>query len=141
MHFEDWDEDEIDEKTVTVLQALREERRFLFEYDFGDSWDHDVFVEELSWSYFGLKFAVCLDGDAVGGFELGENFLTTFASADVSFALRHFFGIEQALVIRGESFGVDAVVTGSSVGRAEAAGERFVEILFAVVRRHRGLLN
>jgi len=63
MHFEDWAEDEIDEKSVTVLQALREERRFLFEYDFGDSWDHEVFVEELTWSYFGLKFAVCLDGE------------------------------------------------------------------------------
>ncbi len=85
MHFEDWDENEIDEKTVTVLQALREERRFLFEYDFGDSWDHDVYVEELSWSYIGLKFAVCLGGENacppedVGGSGGYANFLEAIA--------------------------------------------------------------
>ena len=73
MCFDDYPEGEIDEKGVTVLQALREERRFVFEYDFGDSWEHDVVVEDLTWSYFGLKFAVCLDGenacppDDVGG--------------------------------------------------------------------------
>ena len=73
MHFDDWPDDEIDEKTVTVLQALRDEKRFDFDYDFGDNWEHDVVVEELTWSYFGLKYAVVLDGenacppDDVGG--------------------------------------------------------------------------
>ena len=73
MHFDDWPEEEIDEKTVTVLQALRDEKRFVFDYDFGDSWEHDVMVEDLTWSYFGLKYAVVLDGqnacppDDVGG--------------------------------------------------------------------------
>ena len=57
MYFDEYPEGEIDEKGVTVLQALREERRFIFEYDFGDGWEHDVVVEELTWSYFGLKFA------------------------------------------------------------------------------------
>jgi hypothetical protein len=58
---------------VTVLQALREKRRFLYEYDFGDSWEHDGVIEDLTWSYFGLKFGVCRDGenacppDDVGG--------------------------------------------------------------------------
>jgi hypothetical protein len=73
MCFDDYPEDEIDEKGVTVLQALREERRFVFEYDFGDGWEHDVVVEDLTRSHLGLKFAVCLDGenacppDDVGG--------------------------------------------------------------------------
>jgi hypothetical protein len=62
MCLDEYPEGEIDEKGVTVLQALREERSFLYEYDFGDSWDHDVVVEALTWSYFGLKFAVCVDG-------------------------------------------------------------------------------
>jgi len=57
MCFDDYPEGEIDEKDVTVLQALREERRFVFEYDFGDSWEHEVVIEDLTWSYFGLKFA------------------------------------------------------------------------------------
>ncbi len=35
-------EEEIDEKGVTVLEALRDERRFTYEYDFGDGWEHDV---------------------------------------------------------------------------------------------------
>jgi hypothetical protein len=73
MCFDDYPEDEIDEKGVTVLQALCEERRFVFEYDFGDGWEHDVVVEDLTRSHLGLKFAVCLDGenacppDDVGG--------------------------------------------------------------------------
>ena len=66
MCFDEYPEDEIDEKGVTVLQALREEQRFVYDYDydydFGDGWEHDVIVEELTWSYFGLKFAVCIDG-------------------------------------------------------------------------------
>jgi Plasmid pRiA4b ORF-3-like protein len=62
MNFDEYPDGEIDEKTVTVLQALRDERRFTYDYDFGDGWEHEVVIEELSWSYFGLKFAVCIDG-------------------------------------------------------------------------------
>ena len=62
MHVDEWPEGEIDDKDVTVLQALRDERRFFFDYDFGDSWEHEVVIEELTWSYYGLKFAVCIDG-------------------------------------------------------------------------------
>jgi hypothetical protein len=62
MQAEDWPENEIDEKTVTVLQSLREERRFVFDYDFGDSWEHEVVIEELEWTHLGLKYAVCLEG-------------------------------------------------------------------------------
>ncbi len=57
------------------------------------------------------------------------------------FALRHFFGIEQAVVIGGERFGVEAVVSRSGIGRAKGAGERFLEVLFAGVTRHKTLLN
>ena len=34
----------------------------LYEYDFGDSWEHDVVVEERATARLALKFAVCLDG-------------------------------------------------------------------------------
>jgi len=73
MNYDEFPEGEIDEKTVTVLQALRDERRFTFEYDFGDSWEHEVVIEEVTWSSLGMNFAVCLDGgnacppDDVGG--------------------------------------------------------------------------
>lgn len=66
MCFDDYPQGETDERSVTVLQALRGERRFVFEYDFGDDWVHDVVVEDLTWTYFGLKFAVCLDGGNAG---------------------------------------------------------------------------
>jgi hypothetical protein len=62
MCFDDYPEDEIDERGVTVLQALRDERRFVYDYDFGDGWEHDVIVEELTWPTSGLKFAICIDG-------------------------------------------------------------------------------
>lgn len=38
-------------------------RRFFYDYDFGDGWEHDVVVEDItSWPY-GLKHAVCVDGE------------------------------------------------------------------------------
>ena len=73
MNYDDFPDGEIDEKTVTVLQALRSVHRFTFEYDFGDSWEHEIVIEELTKSPIGLKYAVCLDGanacppDDVGG--------------------------------------------------------------------------
>ncbi len=85
MHLDDWADDEIDEKEMTVLQALRKERRFFYDYDFGDSWEHEVVIEELTWSYFGLKFAVCIDGqnacppEDVGGTSGYRDFLDAIA--------------------------------------------------------------
>ena len=60
-------------------------RRFTFDYDFGDSWEHEVVIEDLTWSYLGLKYAVCLDGantcppDDVGGAGGYEEFLRALA--------------------------------------------------------------
>ena len=47
MQFDEYPEGEIDEKQVTVLRAVGEHRRFSYEYDFGDSWEHEVIVEEF----------------------------------------------------------------------------------------------
>jgi hypothetical protein len=62
MHFDDWPEEEIDETTVKLLHAVGDQRRFTYEYDFGDSWTHEVVVERTTTVPFALKFAVCLDG-------------------------------------------------------------------------------
>lgn len=62
MHFDDYPEEEIDEKGITVWTAVSEHRRFSYEYDFGDSWEHTIVVEEVTTSSRGLKFAVCIDG-------------------------------------------------------------------------------
>jgi hypothetical protein len=53
---------DMDEKTLTVSQAFEVDRRLVYEYDFGDSWEHDVVVEDRLTSRLALKFAVCLDG-------------------------------------------------------------------------------
>jgi hypothetical protein len=60
--FDDNPLDELDETAVSVLQVLQDQRRFVYEYDFGDSWEHDVVVEDHSRLQQSLKFAVCVDG-------------------------------------------------------------------------------
>jgi hypothetical protein len=62
MQFDEFPEGELDEKSVTVLRAIGDVRRFSYEYDFGDSWGHEVVVESFSRSLLGLKFGVCVDG-------------------------------------------------------------------------------
>lgn len=62
MCFDDYPEDEIDEQEVTVLASLRGQRDFLYEYDFGDSWNHVVTIEREIRTPHALKFAICLDG-------------------------------------------------------------------------------
>jgi len=43
MQYDDYPEDELDETEHTVFIALRKSvRRFVYEYDFGDSWTHEV---------------------------------------------------------------------------------------------------
>jgi hypothetical protein len=85
---DDFPDDEIDEQSVTVLQALRDLQTFTFDYDFGDGWEHDVVIEELIHSDTGLKFAVCLDGeracppDGVGGPGGYVAFLAAIADPD-----------------------------------------------------------
>lgn len=85
---DDFPDDEIDEQSVTVLQALREHQTFTFDYDFGDGWEHEVVIEELIRSDSGLKFAVCLDGeracppDDVGGPGGYAAFLEAVADTD-----------------------------------------------------------
>jgi hypothetical protein len=87
-HSDDFPEDELDERTVTVVQALGEVRRFSYEYDFGDSWEHEVLVEDFWRAELGLKFAVCVDGqnacppEDVGGYPGYEQFREAIADPD-----------------------------------------------------------
>jgi hypothetical protein len=58
---EDFDLGEIDEATVTVAEAFSASPKGAYDYDFGDSWEHELVVEKTT-SPEPLKFAVCLDG-------------------------------------------------------------------------------
>ena len=77
------------------------------------------------------QVAIGFDGDGVGGFELGEDFLAAFAGSDVRFVLGHFLGIEEAFVIGGEGFGVEAVValSGITVGRFGRANATKIKVV------------
>jgi hypothetical protein len=63
MQYDEYPEGEIDEKTVKVRRAIGARQAFQYEYDFGDSWDHEVVVEQSVMSVRGLKHAVCLAGE------------------------------------------------------------------------------
>jgi len=54
-----------DENTTTVMEvATRAKSTFVYEYDFGDSWDHRITVEKILDADSGEgKFAQCLDGE------------------------------------------------------------------------------
>lgn len=51
--FEDWDEDEVDERGVRVSRLPR---RFTYVYDFGDDWQHDIEVVGPGGSEAGCVF-------------------------------------------------------------------------------------
>ena len=61
--YEDAPEELIDETKVT-LQALKLAKgaRFLYSYDFGDNWEHDIQVDKIEDMAAGLLHPLCLDG-------------------------------------------------------------------------------
>lgn len=60
--FDDFGEDDLDERDVTVVGTAGRVEEFVYQYDFGDSWEHTVRVHSVRRPAKGLKFAVCLDG-------------------------------------------------------------------------------
>jgi hypothetical protein len=62
MQFDDYPEDELDEKKFTLASAVGPGERFIYEYDFGDSWEHEVIVEQATKVQPALRLAVCLEG-------------------------------------------------------------------------------
>ena len=85
---DDYPEDELDETAVTVAAALEGVGRFDYEYDFGDSWEHEVVVEDFWRAPLGLKFGVCIDGqkacppEDVGVYPGYEEFLEAVTDPD-----------------------------------------------------------
>ena len=62
MHFDDWPEEELHETEFKLADVAHAGERFRYDYDFGDSWEHEVVVERADTIRPVLKFAVCLDG-------------------------------------------------------------------------------
>jgi hypothetical protein len=53
----------VNEKKFKLSQLpLKEKSKFYYEYDFGDSWEHELLVEKIQPATAGQKTAVCLKG-------------------------------------------------------------------------------
>jgi len=52
-----------DEKNVTLGElASRPKAKFLYEYDFGDSWEHEILLEKILSLESGVQYPVCITG-------------------------------------------------------------------------------
>jgi hypothetical protein len=52
-----------DARRVTLASLVRGEKdKFLYEYDFGDSWDHELLIEKVLPYEAGKRYPVCLTG-------------------------------------------------------------------------------
>ena len=57
----EWDVE--DARTVTLAALVRGEKsKLLYEYDFGDSWEHELLVEKILPRDEGKRYPVCLTG-------------------------------------------------------------------------------
>ena len=57
------DFDTVDEKTVTLDKIVRREKfKFIYEYDFGDGWEHELLIEKILPVEEGKAYPVCLTG-------------------------------------------------------------------------------
>ncbi len=87
-HPDDW-ESVIDERHHALSKIAQEEkRRFVYEYDFGDSWEHEILVEKILPPEPGVKYPICIKGkracppEDVGGAWGYEEFLEAIHNPD-----------------------------------------------------------
>lgn len=80
------------DSTITLLSSIvpqdNRRHRFRYQYDFGDSWDHDVLFEGCPKLLEGQKYPLCVEGaracppEDVGGVWGYADFLKTIADRD-----------------------------------------------------------
>ena len=56
------EEQDLDERGIPLHEFLGADDRFTYEYDFGDSWIHDIEVESADEGISSQRLAVCLEG-------------------------------------------------------------------------------
>jgi hypothetical protein len=61
MHYDDWPDEELHEVKFR-FSDVQQNDPFRYEYDFGDSWEHEVVVERAHTVRTVLQFPVCLEG-------------------------------------------------------------------------------
>lgn len=59
----DYDFEVEDERKITLGQAAPgAKKKFTYEYDFGDNWEHEILVEKVLEPEAGVRYPFCLDG-------------------------------------------------------------------------------
>jgi hypothetical protein len=58
----DVDKEIIDDRDVSLKDVLKEKQQFEYEYDFGDDWRHELFVEKITDADPKITYPVCLEG-------------------------------------------------------------------------------
>jgi len=59
---QNYDGDAVDERKAKLCDVAKRGQRFLYEYDFGDSWMHIIKVEAVLEPETGVKYPVCAGG-------------------------------------------------------------------------------
>lgn len=64
MEKDDWDmKSNIDYKEIILSDLLTKKHdKIIYEYDFGDGWEHEIILEEIVSPIPDMKYPVCLDG-------------------------------------------------------------------------------
>ena len=78
----------INERRHTLHEIAGLTRKFVYEYDFGDSWDHEIVIEKDVSPEAGVKYPVCIKGkracppEDIGGVWGYEEFLQAIKDTD-----------------------------------------------------------
>jgi len=59
---DEFSDDVEDEKRVKLSQIAEAKSRLLYEYDFGDGWEHQIVVEKVLPAVDGVRYPTCIDG-------------------------------------------------------------------------------
>ncbi len=89
---EEWPEDMgvevLDEKKTKLFQIFKNKEQLDYEYDFGDSWRHEVRLEKTLTGEAGVKYPICMEGEYkcppedVGGIHGYYRMLESLANPD-----------------------------------------------------------
>lgn len=88
-----WDKmRDIDYKQIKISELLlKKHDKIVYEYDFGDAWEHDIILEEINFPEPDIKYPVCIDGhlscppEDCGGIEGYHNILEILKNPEHKF--------------------------------------------------------
>lgn len=60
---DDFDDTPVKSVASSIAAAVRDQKSFIYNYDFGDDWRHVVTVEDISARKEGFNFPICIGGE------------------------------------------------------------------------------